>query len=179
MLRALLAGFGKTNARALAVAGLVWPLHYRECPVSATWGCVTESVRWENVRMCHGECPVSATWGCVTKSVRWVRRADVSRWVSDESYSHCVNNTWDNWTARWVISLWASRETNSNIIEEDRRFVINKQTNNNDLLGKDGLQRIAYTKIYGLTFKVSSVHIDCCYIPSLQWASKMNPILIN
>ena len=28
MLRALSAGFGKTNARATTVAGLVWPRHY-------------------------------------------------------------------------------------------------------------------------------------------------------
>ena len=33
--------------------------------------------------------------------------------------------------------------------------------NNNDLLEKMAVQRIAYTRINGLAFKVSSVHIDC------------------
>ena len=37
----------------------------------------------------------------------------------------------------------------------------NKQTNNNDLLEKDGVERIAYTRINSLAFKVSLVHIDC------------------
>ena len=33
--------------------------------------------------------------------------------------------------------------------------------NNSDLLEKDGGTKMAYTRINGLSFKVSSVHIDC------------------
>ena len=41
--------------------------------------------------------------------------------------------------------------------------------NNNDSLEKYcGTKNCAYTRIYGLAFNVLSVHIDCCYIPSLQ-----------
>ena len=42
-------------------------------------------------------------------------------------------------------------------------FQTNKLTKNNDLLGKGGGTRnISIYKDYSVSFKVSSVHIDCC-----------------
>ena len=41
-------------------------------------------------------------------------------------------------------------------------LIKNKQTNDNDLLKKDGsTKNINIYKVTGLAFKVSSVHIDC------------------